>query len=151
MHKGDFHRTNIKLHQENGPIVRLAPNWYSISDPAALKTIYGHGTKFEKSEWYDAWNFAPDLTLTNIFSERSPKKHTVNRRKVAANYSMTSLVAYEPFVDDCIRIFKRRLDEFAAEGRSIDMMHWLQCYAFDVIGKITVHPSTPDVTTHVLT
>ncbi|KAJ5192417.1 hypothetical protein N7449_008559 [Penicillium cf. viridicatum] len=120
-----------------GPIVRVAPNWYSVSDPTATKLIYGHGSKYQKSDWYDAWNFSSDLSLTNLFSERSSKKHAEDRKKVASLYSMTSLVAYEPFVDDCIEIFKHRLDEFAMKGQLIDMGHWLQCYAFDVIGMIT--------------
>lgn len=156
MKRGDFHHTNIRLHQENGKpspvvspgcskhndmtgsIVRIAPNYYSISDSAAVKTIYGHGSKFEKSEWYDAWNFGPTSGLTNLFSERNPKKHAEDRRKVASMYSMTSLVSYEPLVDNCIEIFKKRLHEISTHGRSIDMAHWMQCYAFDVIGEITV-------------
>ncbi|KAK4908910.1 hypothetical protein LTR66_017526 [Elasticomyces elasticus] len=52
-------------------------------------------------------------------------------------YSMTSLVSYEPLVDNCIEIFKKRLHEISSYGRSIDMAHWMQCYAFDVIGEIT--------------
>ncbi|KAJ5961635.1 cytochrome P450 pisatin demethylase [Penicillium viridicatum] len=137
MKRGDFHQTNIKLHQQHGPIVRVAPNWYSISDPTAAKLIYGHGSKYQKSEWYDAWNLMDDLSLTNLFSVRSSTKHAEDRKKVASLYSMTSLVAYEPFVDNCIEIFKQRLDEFATKGQLIDMGHWLQCYAFDVIGNIT--------------
>lgn len=31
-----------------GPIVRIAPNQYSIDDVAAAKIIYGHGTAFLK-------------------------------------------------------------------------------------------------------
>lgn len=31
-----------------GPIVRIAPNEYSFEDLQAVKTIYGHGTKFAK-------------------------------------------------------------------------------------------------------
>jgi hypothetical protein len=31
-----------------GPIVRIAPNEFSINDPDAIKTIYGHGTQFNK-------------------------------------------------------------------------------------------------------
>jgi hypothetical protein len=59
----DFHETNIRLHEKEGtfaaidsdahtdsagPIVRIAPNEYSIDDPDAIKTIYGHGTSFVK-------------------------------------------------------------------------------------------------------
>lgn len=31
----------------------------------------------------------------------------------------------------------QRFSEIAASGKSIDLEHWLQCYAFDVIGEIT--------------
>jgi len=31
-----------------GSIVRIAPNYYSIDDMEAIKTIYGHGTNFVK-------------------------------------------------------------------------------------------------------
>ena len=56
---------------------------------------------------------------------------------------MTSLKHYEPFVDECAELFARRLGEFAtAAGKdaavaTIDMRHWFQCYAFDVIGVVT--------------
>ncbi|KAI9925112.1 hypothetical protein ASPWEDRAFT_176383 [Aspergillus wentii DTO 134E9] len=137
MKRGDFHKTNIQLHERNGPVVRIAPNYFSLSDPAAAKAIYGHGSKYAKSEWYDAWTFSPDPKITNLFSERNGQRHAGMRRKVAAMYSMTSLVAYEPFVDNCVGIFKERLEEFASEGTVIDVAHWVQCYAFDVIGEIT--------------
>lgn len=121
-----------------GTIVRIAPNYYSLSDPACLKTIYGLGTKYVKSPWYDAWNTEEDLTWTNLFSERDPKKHAANRRKVAGMYSMTTLTSYEPFVDSCIGLFRRQLDQAGSSDSAVNLAHWVQCYAFDVIGYITV-------------
>jgi hypothetical protein len=53
---------------------------------------------------------------------------------------MSSLVAYEPFVDNCIELFCQRLKEFKSSSSPIDLGYWLQCYAFDVIGDITVSP-----------
>jgi cytochrome P450 len=50
---------------------------------------------------------------------------------------MSSLVTYESYVDECADLFSQRLHEIAAAGISTDMGHWLQCYAFDVIGLIT--------------
>lgn len=52
-------------------------------------------------------------------------------------YSMSSLVTYEPFVDECANIFSTRMDEVANTDLAVDMGHWLQCYAFDVIGYMT--------------
>lgn len=53
--KGHFEKDNIKLHEKHGRIVRVAPDHYSISDPAAVKQIYGIGTQFRKSDWYYGW------------------------------------------------------------------------------------------------
>lgn len=73
----------------------------------------------------------------NLFSDRNMKNHADNRRKVANFYSMTTLLKMEPSVDSCIEIVLQRFDEFSSSKRSINMHHWLQCYAFDVIGLIT--------------
>lgn len=50
---------------------------------------------------------------------------------------MTSLVSYETFVDECADVFAQRLQEMADTGKAVNMSHWLQCYAFDVIACIT--------------
>jgi hypothetical protein len=50
---------------------------------------------------------------------------------------MSSLINYESYVDECADLFSLRLQEVASAGTFADMGHWLQCYAFDVIGLIT--------------
>jgi cytochrome P450 len=64
-------------------------------------------------------------------------RHAETRKRFQNLYSMTSLVSYEPFVDECADTFAQRLTEIAASGGSINMGHWFQCYAFDVIACIT--------------
>lgn len=34
-------QTHVRLHEKYGPLVRLGPNSVSISDPGAVKVIYG--------------------------------------------------------------------------------------------------------------
>ena len=48
VYRGRVHYTNIDLHKKYGPIVRLAPRFYSIDDVEAAKAIYGSGTRFVK-------------------------------------------------------------------------------------------------------
>jgi cytochrome P450 len=134
---GHWEHRNIKLHRQyKAPVVRVAPNWYSISDPSALKTIYGPGSKFEKSAWFEGWKH-PSPKEYSLFTFRSNEVHARERKKFQSMYSMSALVSYEKYVDECASILAERLREFAKSGARIDMSHWLNCYAFDVIGDIT--------------
>lgn len=70
--KGHFEQDNIRLHKQYGPIVRIAPNHYSISDVSAIKTVYGTGSRFAKSAWYDGWKHPAQWT---VFADRDIKRH----------------------------------------------------------------------------
>jgi hypothetical protein len=73
----------------------------------------------------------------SIFTDWSISRHANNRRQFQSTYSMTSLVSYEPVVDECMDLFAQRLEEFSSAGMAMDMSHWFHCYAFDVIGMMT--------------
>lgn len=47
-------------------------------------------------------------------------------------------MSYEDFVDDCGTLLVQRLAEYSETSLSINLGYWLQCYAFDVIGAISV-------------
>ncbi|KAF4929590.1 Pisatin demethylase [Colletotrichum viniferum] len=132
--RADYEKTDRTLHEKYGPIVRIAPGQYSIDSLDAAKTIYGHGSHFAKNEWYVPWG---NPALSNLFNELHPKVHSAMRRQVANVYSMSNMVSYEPYVDECTDIFAKRFTECSENGRVIDLGHWFQCYALDVIGKIT--------------
>jgi cytochrome P450 len=53
-------------------------------------------------------------------------------------YAMSSLVLYEPFVDKVNGDFMAVLADHAQHGRAFDLFTWMQFYAFDVIGEITL-------------
>lgn len=134
--RGRWEHDDIALHEKYGPVVRVGADLYSIDSPEMIKKVYSIGSKFAKSDWYDAWRH-PDPNRWTLFPDRDMKRHAETRKRFQAMYSMSSLVNYEGYVDDCAEIFGKRLSEFAARGETIDMAHWLQCYAFDVIGDIT--------------
>ncbi|KAM0262581.1 hypothetical protein ACHAQJ_001626 [Trichoderma viride] len=50
---------------------------------------------------------------------------------------MSSLVSYEKYVDECADALVSRLSIYSKSREPINMGHWFQCYAFDVIGNIT--------------
>ncbi|WPH01320.1 putative cytochrome P450 [Acrodontium crateriforme] len=136
-----FEEVSIALHEKYGPVVRLAPNRYSISTPDAVQQIYGHsGTVFKKDRWYRPFGH-PDDDQADIFSVINEQRHAANRRKVSSLYSLTSLMGYEENIDDCIQRLVGKLEKFAVDGDIINLPSWLQYFAFDVIGEITVGKS----------
>lgn len=90
-----------------------------------------------KAEWYSVWG-SPAIANTNLFALQDAKQHAIVRRKYANYYSMSSLVEYEDYIDEVVDVFCHKLEELAESKSAIDLGHWLQCYAFDVIAKITV-------------
>lgn len=133
-YSGSFHLQNIELHRKHGPIVQIAPNTYSIATPD--KAVYGIASQFEKSSWYDSWKH-PDPDRNTLFADRNIKRHNDSRRRVQGFYSMSTLVSYETFVDRCNELLVQKLRYYECTKETIDLGHWLQCYAFDVIGCIT--------------
>ncbi|EME40498.1 hypothetical protein DOTSEDRAFT_82149 [Dothistroma septosporum NZE10] len=129
---GDMNTTMIALHDKYGNLVRTGPREVSVSDLAAIKTIYGAGTKFRKSEWYSVWQGHRKFDL---FAERDERIHGEQRRLISRAYSMDSLRLLEPYVDNVVKVFldniKQRTDQV------VDMGNWVQLFAFDVIGEIT--------------
>ncbi|KXG46432.1 Cytochrome P450 [Penicillium griseofulvum] len=135
--QGQLELVTVALHKQYGPIVRLAPNRYSISDPTAIRTIYGPGSKFSKSEFYTPFG-APSMGHKDVFSETINENHAIERKKTSNMYAMSSLVSYEPFVDQVNGEFMSALADHAQHGRVFDLFTWMQFYAFDVIGEITL-------------
>ncbi|KAH7110257.1 cytochrome P450 [Dactylonectria macrodidyma] len=158
--QGSFQEVNLELHKKHGmslvatiariacqigarrlictmntgKIIRYGPNRYSINDLEAVKLIYGLGNPFPKFSWYSTWSSPGQWSL---FADQSLRRHAQNRKQYQATYSMTALVHYESFVDECANLFVRRLSEMSSAEISLYIRHWFQCYAFDVIGMIT--------------
>lgn len=74
----------------------------------------------------------------DVFSETSNEKHALERRKTSNMYAMSSLMSYEPFVDKVNGEFMAALADIAQTGRAAGLFTWMQFYAFDVIGEITL-------------
>lgn len=76
--------------------------------------------------------------LPSLFSATDEAFHANLRRSVNNAFSMTSLVHYEPMVDDTTEVFLDQTEKlFASTNKVCDFAGWLQFFAFDVIGSIT--------------
>ncbi|PSN62844.1 cytochrome P450 [Corynespora cassiicola Philippines] len=129
-----LHRKHAKPGEFYAPVIRIAPNMYSIKTPE--KSVYSVSSKMPKNSWYEGWKH-PSPDRWTLFTDRNIKRHAESRRLYSGIYAMSALVSYEKYVDDCTSVFRDRLREAADSGEAVNMGQWFQYYAFDVIGAIT--------------
>ncbi|KAL4803800.1 hypothetical protein BDV18DRAFT_153642 [Aspergillus unguis] len=131
--------THLALHRKYGDVVRLGPNTLSFASPSAIKVIYGLNKGFTKSEFYPVqMTVSKGEPLPSLFSTLDEGFHANLRHSVNHAFSMSSLVQYEPMVNETIELFLDQTTSlFASRGQTCDFARWLQFFAFDVIGSIT--------------
>ncbi|KAK4496389.1 hypothetical protein PRZ48_012369 [Zasmidium cellare] len=135
---GQSHLTFPKLHDKYGPVVRVTPNLYSFNSLEDQKKIYKLKDPLAKTAYYDT---GADPGVANIFTIRDEKEHSDRRRRIASLYTMTSMVNYEEAVDRMNATCVRKLEEFAKRRSAVDIPQFMQYYAFDVIGEISIDRS----------
>ncbi|EXJ66931.1 uncharacterized protein A1O5_10126 [Cladophialophora psammophila CBS 110553] len=125
-----------KVHEVYGPIVRVGPNHVSIADPSEIPLIYGIGSKFLKTDFYNTMSPSyQGKPMPSVFTERDPIAHRNLKRPVAQLFGMTNMRNYEPYADECTGIFIDAMRDL--EGQPVDLSAWVQWYAFDVIASMT--------------
>lgn len=142
LRSGKSRWTEVDLHRKYGPVIRLAPNQYSIDNLEAARQMYGPGTNFRKTDWYDVWS--SDLVdphgFQDIFSIQDPHFHQEERKVVGSLYSMSNVMQMESCVDETVSLLFKAFDGFCEDEAVVDLAHWMRCYAFDTVIFITVSP-----------
>ncbi|OAL17876.1 hypothetical protein AYO22_11220 [Fonsecaea multimorphosa] len=134
--RADMHTYQPFLHRKYGKFVRIAPDEVSISDPQAIKEIYGVNSGFTKTEFYDPFGPRVETPMGELFSLKDEKRHALRRRLVSHIYSMTNIVKSEGYMNLCVEEFMKALNDSAQEQSVIDFGECLQRFAFDVIGEL---------------
>ncbi|KAI0489982.1 cytochrome P450 [Xylaria cf. heliscus] len=134
-YRGQCHRDLVALHQRYGPVVRIGPNELSVGDPDAFLQIYRVSGTYPKSASYSVFKGSRPFDLAG---ERNEKIHAAQRRLVARAYSMESTLRLESHIDELLTTFLNKLDAVAFSKQTIDIGYWLQLFAFDVIGAISL-------------
>ncbi|KAI1483449.1 cytochrome P450 [Daldinia eschscholtzii] len=136
---GQAHKTHIKLHRKYGSLVRIGPNHVSISDPREINHIYGPKSKYIKTGFYHPiqsvmWE---GEAVPHLFTTIDPTFHRESKKLLTNAYSPTSLLAYEPAIDECVNLLLYKIDGLVSEGKPIDLGSWMSYYTFDVIGQLS--------------
>lgn len=124
------------LHDEFGPVVRIAPDELSFIDCDAWKTIYGgHGdTQLPR----DPFVFPPDIPeLKGGLIYADAKEHPRIRKQLAHGFSQRALDEQVPLIQSHIDTFVAQLRGLARSGEPVDIAKWFNFASFDIIGHLS--------------
>ncbi|MCJ1423936.1 hypothetical protein MMC29_001821 [Sticta canariensis] len=133
---GKLEQVVRNLHKELGPLVRTAPNEVTISDPEAMRIIYGSKPTFRKTDFYTSFGVHGLSPNGDLFTMMDDQFHDERRKIVSGHYSMSSILEQEEYIDSCSNLFNQRMGEFAERQETVDLGEWIHMYAFDVIGEL---------------
>ena len=129
------------LHSRYGPIVRLAPNELSFTDPRAWKDIYTRKLTENRYElpqdmgYYNATNHHPTSVLA---SER--EAHDGVRKLLSPGFSDRAMKAQEPVIGGYVDLLIQRLREKSvgedSKTKAVNMRDWIAYCTFDLIGSL---------------
>jgi hypothetical protein len=125
---GDRTVTIHKLHEKYGPVVRVSPTEVSFTNPEGVKDIYGAGSQFPKSHFYDLFMYYGER---NMFTTLTKKEHGDRKKMITDRYSKSYVM--QPAIEASVQA---RVEEFMAQikqSKIIDMYMYLHYYALEYI------------------
>ncbi|KAJ4364135.1 hypothetical protein N0V83_009590 [Neocucurbitaria cava] len=128
---GQRTRSINSLHLKHGPVVRLGPNEIHFNSLSALRTIYGAGSGFERTNFYrpfDAYG------RRNLFTFASVADHARRKRLLAHVYSKSAILKGHTadIVKDKIRDFLDLVQK-TPQSEGVEIFAALHYYSIDVI------------------
>lgn len=127
-----------ELHEQYGPVVRVAPNELSFISQDALKTIYGHrqpGEGFRKNPAF----FQPATNGVHSILTSEGDAHSSVRRKILPAFSDKALSEQTDILQHFTGLLIRKLREKVeapGSSKSVDMFEWYIWTTFDLIGDL---------------
>ncbi|KAL7929735.1 cytochrome P450 [Trichoderma chlorosporum] len=131
---GKGHRMILDLHIKYGPIVRVAPDLLSFSQPDAVNDIRGHRTAGQPEHKKEPSLY--DHHENNALGANRAD-HTRYRRSFAYGFSQQSMLDQEPIIRGYVDQLMESLEKHGANGtKQIDLVRWLNYTTFDIIGDL---------------
>ncbi|KAJ4382557.1 Cytochrome P450 monooxygenase acrts1 [Didymella sp. IMI 355093] len=135
-HSGSMTAPNLlTLCSEYGPLIRIAPDEVSASDPKDIAVIYPVQKPLEKTDWYLTYRPVA-LGGIDAFTDDNEKHHSATRKVVGPAYTLSSMLKNETALDDVVDLFMKKLGEFADSKVAFDLGEWLEMFSFDGVGTV---------------
>lgn len=125
-------RTINKLHERYGPVVRVGPNEIHFNSLSALRTIYGPGSEFGRTNFYRMFDV---YGKQNLFTFHSSQDHGDRKKLLANAYSKSSVIRgpVAEMVSEKIQDYLRLIEERSEKGESDEIFSSLHYYSLDSI------------------
>lgn len=131
-YRGTRTRVIHALHDTYGSAVRIGPNEVSFSSLSALRTIYGAGSGFERTEFYRMFDV---YGRQNLFTFADGKSHSDRKKILAHAYSKSAILSptgpAKPLIEANAKSF---LNLVKQEGHTAsEIFHSLHWFSLDSI------------------
>lgn len=130
---GDRTTTIHTLHQKYGSVVRVSPNEVSFTSPEGVKAIYGAGSTFPKSHFYDLFQYYGER---NMFTTLTKNEHGNRKKMITDRYSKSFVM--QPAIEASVR---DRVGDFMgaiAQSKVLDMYMYLHYYALEYVPSLSI-------------
>ncbi|KLJ09236.1 hypothetical protein EMPG_15344 [Blastomyces silverae] len=135
---GSLYEDLGELCQQQGPLVRVAPNYVICGNPAEVRRMWGVRSEWDRSPWYKGFQLDPPRDCT--LSMRDNALHTVLRSKLAPGYTGKGIEGLQESVDTQVAKFIRLIESkylsTDTELRPVDIARKVQYLTLDVISTI---------------
>ncbi|KAH7024414.1 putative benzoate 4-monooxygenase cytochrome P450 [Microdochium trichocladiopsis] len=131
-YKGTRTRAIHGLHSEYGTAVRISPNEISFSSLSALRTIYGAGSGFERTDFYRMFDV---YGRQNLFTFAESKKHGDRKKILAHAYSKSNILSpaaiAKPLIEGNAKSFLNLIEQ--EKDVASEIFHSLHWFSLDSI------------------
>ncbi|OAG39698.1 hypothetical protein AYO21_05973 [Fonsecaea monophora] len=143
--KGQYSRRIDEMHQQYGPIVRVAPDELHIKDSDFFDELYVKVPRVDKHDWAAGrfGNHGSIITTADYALHR--------RRRAALNpfFSKRSIMDFQPVIRQKVEQLSRTLREYKAKGKPVVLSEAFPAFAGDIITEYSFgicydHLGSPD-------
>lgn len=132
----------LAVHQNYGPVVRVAPNELAISHESAWRDVMTGSQELPKwTEYYKVQDPQPTYIMS-----APDDQHAATRRKLGQGFSDRAMREMESIIQGYITQFLERLQQRCDEAQSevdmkketvvLDLHKWFNFLSFDLIGDL---------------
>ncbi|KAK4503417.1 hypothetical protein PRZ48_004332 [Zasmidium cellare] len=132
-------RTIHRLHEQYGPVVRIGPHEVHFNSLTALRTIYGPGSGFGRTDFYRMFDVYGEQ---NLFTFHSSQDHGERKKLLANAYSKSNVIRgpVAEMVSAKIQEYLRLIEEKG--GGADEIFTSLHYYSLDSITNFLYGPGT---------